>query len=79
MWTLTRALTYATFFVGALLVLVPGAALYDGSAALSIYAIVFWFVTHCDVVFFEEPSLARTFGKEYEIHRSSVGRWIHRR
>ena len=56
-----------------------GAALYYGSAALSIYAIVFWIFTHCRVVFFEEPALARTFGKEYEIYRSSVGRWIHRR
>jgi protein-S-isoprenylcysteine O-methyltransferase Ste14 len=72
-------MTYATFFVGVLIVLVPRAALYNGTAPLSIYAIAFWFVTHCGVVFFEEPALARTFGKEYEIYRSSIGRWIHRR
>jgi protein-S-isoprenylcysteine O-methyltransferase Ste14 len=157
MWTLMRALVYATFFVGVLLVLVPsqvlsisgiplphafglqqafglvvvlmgaalgisciltfvfigkgtqapfdaprhlvirgpyhvirnpmylgatgvlaGAALYYGSAALSIYAIAFWIVTQCGVIFLEEPALSRTFGNEYEAYRSRVGRWLPR-
>jgi len=55
-----------------------GAALYYGSAALSLYAIAFWIFMHCRVIFSEEPSLHRTFGGEYESYRSRVGRWLPR-
>jgi protein-S-isoprenylcysteine O-methyltransferase Ste14 len=56
-----------------------GSALYYGSAVLSIYAIIFWIVTHCGVIFFEEPALARVFGSEYDNYRAHVGRWLPRR
>jgi protein-S-isoprenylcysteine O-methyltransferase Ste14 len=55
-----------------------GLAVYYGSAALSIYAIAVWIAVHCRVVYFEEPSLSRSFGNEYEDYRSRVGRWLPR-
>ncbi len=62
-------------YVGALLVLV-GEYLLVLSSALLVY-IAFWFLmVNLFVMFYEEPTLRRTFGAEYEDYCRSVRRWI---
>ncbi len=41
-----------------------------------IYLACFWLLAHVFVVLYEEPTLRRTFGEEYEHYRSTVPRWI---
>ncbi len=52
-----------------------GAALFYRSVALAAYAGVFLIVTHLFVVLYEEPTLRRTFGNDYEAYCRRVGRW----
>lgn len=65
-------------YLGAALAL-SGAALFYRSAALLGYAGLFLVATHGFVVWYEEPTLARLFGAEYEAYRARVGRWLPRR
>jgi protein-S-isoprenylcysteine O-methyltransferase Ste14 len=62
-------------YVGADTALV-GAALYYQSAALVAFAAAFLVMTHVFVVFFEEPTLERTFGAHYADYRNAVPRWL---
>jgi protein-S-isoprenylcysteine O-methyltransferase Ste14 len=64
-------------YVSALAVLF-GQALFFWSIAVAIYAACVWLITHLFVVFYEEPTLLRTFGAEYETYREHVPRWIPR-
>lgn len=64
-------------YEGALLAL-AGAALYYRSMGLLAYAGIFAIATHIFVVAYEEPTLKKTFGHEYEEYRSTVRRWIPR-
>jgi protein-S-isoprenylcysteine O-methyltransferase Ste14 len=43
-----------------------------------IYLVSFWLFAHLFVVFYEEPTLHRQFGEEYERYRKSVPRWLPR-
>jgi protein-S-isoprenylcysteine O-methyltransferase Ste14 len=52
-----------------------GAALYYQSAALMAFAAGFLVVAHLFVVFYEEPTLERTFGARYADYRNAVPRW----
>ena len=61
-------------YVGADLAL-AGAALFYRSLPLLIYAGLFWLTAHLFVVRYEEPTLRRAFGKEYESYCQGVGRW----
>jgi protein-S-isoprenylcysteine O-methyltransferase Ste14 len=61
-------------YMGAGLVL-GGAALFDESAALLVYAGVFLVITHVFVVWYEEPALRRTFKQEDEMYCCRVSRW----
>jgi protein-S-isoprenylcysteine O-methyltransferase Ste14 len=61
-------------YIGAGLALV-GAALSYQSLALLGYAAAFLLVTHLFVVLYEEPTLQRTFGTEYETYCRQVRRW----
>jgi protein-S-isoprenylcysteine O-methyltransferase Ste14 len=61
-------------YIGAILALL-GAALFCGSLSIFIYAGVFFLATHLFVVFYEEPTLRRTFGSDYEAYCSRVSRW----
>ncbi|MGB6384872.1 MAG: isoprenylcysteine carboxylmethyltransferase family protein [Terriglobales bacterium] len=65
-------------YLGAALA-ICGAALFYRSTALFGYAGVFLLATHLFVVSYEEPTLTRLFGAEYEIYRARVGRWLARR
>jgi len=53
-----------------------GAALYYQSGALAMFGLVFLFVTHVFVRLYEEPTLRRTFGEDYERYSRRVGRWL---
>jgi protein-S-isoprenylcysteine O-methyltransferase Ste14 len=61
-------------YMGAGLAL-AGAALFYGSAWLLAYALAFVLVFHVFVVLYEEPTLERKFGAEYEEYRRRVHRW----
>jgi protein-S-isoprenylcysteine O-methyltransferase Ste14 len=64
-------------YIGAGLAL-GGAALYFMSAILLIYGSIFLLATHLFVVFYEEPTLRRTFGQDYEAYCHRVKRWLPR-
>jgi protein-S-isoprenylcysteine O-methyltransferase Ste14 len=52
-----------------------GAALYYRSVALLAYIGAFLLVTHLFVLTYEEPTLRRTFGADYEAYCERTGRW----
>jgi len=60
--------------VGAGLAL-AGAALFYESLPLIGYAVFFFLAAHLFVVWYEEPTLRRTFGQEYEAYCRQVRRW----
>lgn len=64
-------------YLGAGLVL-GGAALYYRSGALLGYAVLFLIAGHLFVVWYEEPTLTRLFGEDYQEYRRSVPRWLPR-
>jgi protein-S-isoprenylcysteine O-methyltransferase Ste14 len=61
-------------YVGAGLAL-AGAALFYESAPLLLYVGIFIVVTHLFVTLYEEPTLRRMFGPEYEAYCHRVRRW----
>lgn len=61
-------------YIGAALAL-AGAALFYGSMSLLIYGVLFLLAAHLFVVFYEEPTLRRNFGAEYEAYCHRVRRW----
>ena len=65
-------------YIGAGMTL-AGAALFYESLSLFIYACLFFLITHLFVVLYEEPTLRRTFGDEYETYFRRVRRWIPRK
>lgn len=64
-------------YVG-LILAVLGEMLVLSDPVLLWYAIVVGLVTHLFVVIYEEPTLHRMFGEQYEAFRSNVPRWIPR-
>ena len=61
-------------YIGATFAL-PGVALFYELVSILIYAAVFFLATHLFVVLYEEPTLRRTFGTEYEAYCRRVRRW----
>jgi protein-S-isoprenylcysteine O-methyltransferase Ste14 len=61
-------------YLGAGLAL-AGAALFYRSAWLLAYATAFLLVFHLFVLLYEEPTLGRKFGADYEQYRRRVRRW----
>ena len=64
-------------YIGVLLV-VSGQAVLFRSRCVALYAGAVWLVAHLFVLFYEEPTLENTFGKEYREYRRRVPRWIPR-
>jgi protein-S-isoprenylcysteine O-methyltransferase Ste14 len=54
---------------------VGGAALFFESIQLLAFVALFLLATHLFVLFYEEPTLRRTFGPEYEAYCGRVHRW----
>jgi protein-S-isoprenylcysteine O-methyltransferase Ste14 len=61
-------------YIGAGMTL-AGAALYYQSLSILFYNGLFFLVTHLFVVLYEEPTLRRTFGDEYEAYCRRTTRW----
>lgn len=55
-----------------------GAALFYESGALLAYIGAFMVIAHLFVLFYEEPTLVRLFGQEYDAYRHRVSRWVPR-
>jgi protein-S-isoprenylcysteine O-methyltransferase Ste14 len=55
-----------------------GQALLFGDWRLAVYAVLFWSACHAFVLVYEEPTLRRTFGAEFEDFCANVPRWIPR-
>ena len=60
------------------LAVVLGQALLLSDARLIAYGALFWLACHLYVIAYEEPTLTRTFGAEYEAFRANVPRWLPR-
>jgi protein-S-isoprenylcysteine O-methyltransferase Ste14 len=61
-------------YIGAGLALASAALFYESLPLLG-YAGLFFLATHVFVVGYEEPTLRRTFGQEYEAYCRQVSRW----
>ena len=57
---------------------VAGWSLIAGSPLLAVYTLTLAIGFHLRVVFYEEPTLARHFGDEWERYRAAVNRWLPR-
>jgi protein-S-isoprenylcysteine O-methyltransferase Ste14 len=64
-------------YIGVMLVIWGEAALFH-SAVLAVYAVMVCIPVHLFVIFYEEPTLRRQFGEQYEEYRRAVPRWIPR-
>ena len=64
-------------YIGVALVIVGEAALFRNLHLVE-YAAAMLLTAHVFVVFYEEPTLRRTFGESYEEYRRTVPRWIPR-
>jgi protein-S-isoprenylcysteine O-methyltransferase Ste14 len=62
-------------YAGVLLILLGESVLFASTILLG-YALLAWLVSHLFVVFYEEPTLRRKFGKSYENYCTRVARWI---
>ena len=59
--------------------IVIGSGILFQSWFLFVWAAVLLVAFHVFVIFYEEPTLYRLFGDDYETYRRAVGRWIPRR
>jgi protein-S-isoprenylcysteine O-methyltransferase Ste14 len=64
-------------YVGVLAIIL-GQVLVFASLPLLIYGGLAWLATHVFVLLYEEPTLRRTYGAEYETFTAAVPRWIPR-
>lgn len=55
-----------------------GQALWFGSVGVLLWAVAAWFAAHLFVTGYEEPTMRKSFGKEYEEYRKHVPRWFPR-
>jgi protein-S-isoprenylcysteine O-methyltransferase Ste14 len=62
-------------YIGVALV-IGGQALLFHSWRIAIYMACMLVTAHLFVIFYEEPTLRKQFGEEYERYRASVPRWI---
>lgn len=58
--------------------MVLGQALLLGSVDVLVYGLIAWVGVHLFVIGYEEPTLRRSFGAEYETYCANVRRWIPR-
>src|SRR5260221_14322356 len=62
-------------YLGVALVIAGQAWLFH-SLRIAIYLACFGLIVHLFVLFYEEPTLGKQFGEEYDHYRASVPRWI---
>jgi protein-S-isoprenylcysteine O-methyltransferase Ste14 len=56
--------------------IIGGQAWLFRSTHIAIYLACFWLIAHTFVLLYEEPTLRRQFGDEYQRYRAEVPRWI---
>ena len=64
-------------YVSVLLIVLGEAALFR-APLLVLYGALLWSCAHLFVVFYEEPTLQKQFGAQYDQYRKSVPRWVPR-
>ena len=62
----------------AVVAIILAQALVFASWPVLVYAAFVWLAFTTFVVAYEEPTLQRTFGAEYDAYRANVGRWLPR-
>ncbi|MGO9462822.1 MAG: methyltransferase family protein [Isosphaeraceae bacterium] len=62
----------------AIVSLILGQGLLLGDIRILVYAMLVWLVMHLFVLFYEEPTLRRSFGVDYDTFCAHVPRWIPR-
>jgi protein-S-isoprenylcysteine O-methyltransferase Ste14 len=62
-------------YIGVALV-VAGQAWLFHSPRVASYLACFWLIAHLFVLFYEEPTLRKQFGEQYDRYRETVPRWI---
>src|SRR5688572_9199109 len=60
----------------AVVTILLGEAMFYGSVALLLWAVVVWILMNFFVIYYEEPNLRRRFGPAYEAYLEHVPRWI---
>ncbi|MEZ0364535.1 isoprenylcysteine carboxylmethyltransferase family protein [Mycobacterium sp. pUA109] len=64
-------------YVG-LLFMIVGQAVLFGSPGVLLYAAIAWVVTAAFIRWYEEPTLARQYGSQYDEYRRNVPAWLPR-
>ena len=67
-----------TSLVVAVVSLILGQALFFGDWVVLGYGAVVWLAVHTFVLAYEEPTLQRDYGEQYDRYRANVRRWIPR-
>jgi protein-S-isoprenylcysteine O-methyltransferase Ste14 len=62
----------------AVIAMIAGQALFFGNLGVLEYALAVAIAFHLFVILYEEPTLRRTFGRDYEDYCRAVSRWIPR-
>lgn len=62
----------------AVVTLILGQGLLFGNVAVLVYGLVVWLTVHAFVLVYEEPTLSRDYGEQYDRYRRDVRRWIPR-
>jgi len=62
-------------YIGVLLIILGQAALFT-SCTLLFYAVFLWLAFHLFVLLYEEPTLHKQFGSEYDAYRKRIPRWF---
>jgi protein-S-isoprenylcysteine O-methyltransferase Ste14 len=62
----------------AIVSVIVGQGLLLGNLVLFAYAALVWLVSHMFVLIYEEPTLRKTFGADYEAFSTNVPRWLPR-
>jgi protein-S-isoprenylcysteine O-methyltransferase Ste14 len=62
-------------YIGGLILLI-GFGLYRHSITILIFSVVYMIIFHLFVVYYEEPTLGKQFGKSYEDYKRKTNRWI---
>jgi protein-S-isoprenylcysteine O-methyltransferase Ste14 len=62
----------------AIVAIILGQSLLFGDWRLGLLGALSWLAFHLFVIAYEEPTLQRTFGPEYETYRANVPRWVPR-
>ena len=62
----------------AVVLVILGQAMIFGNVSLLAYGALVWLICHLFVLAYEEPTLRRTFGPEYDAFCANVPRWIPR-